>query len=261
MNHQLVNELNQHTPTIFSNPIPPNGPHIAMNCQSGGGNIISDYNNNMNSMDVEVPNIPMVGGGGGMIDANYTGGELDKMKNYIVQTGGRIHKDQSISEAFFDLLKKRKLLAVKRKSELQKGFVTLLRARKKMYTQRKAKLSKSLGNVYARSPMTRLIGRDMQQQRSNRIVLKSNTSKAIGRSIGKSIGRSVAIAGGSRKCSASCKNKSHKHKKRVHFAAQHGGVGYSANGINLPSNLSMLASPASFTPYPQCTGAPYQHYV
>lgn len=254
MGDVFVNALNQHTPTIFSNTIIPNGPHNAMNCQKGGSKIISGII--MNGVEPVVPAIAMRGGGDWNNDSKYTGGELDQMKNFIEQTGGGVRKDQSISEAFFDLLKKRKTLAVKRKSELQKGFKTLLSARKKLYTQRKAKLGKSLKTVYARSPAGRMIGRDIQQQRNNRIVLKSKSNRAIGRSIG----RSKSIAGGGRKCSSSCKNKNHKHKK-VRFASQTGGVGYSANGINLPSNLSMLASPASFTPYPQCTGAPYQHYA
>ena len=101
-----VNALNQHTPAIFSNTIPPNGPHVAMNCQQGGesGIKISDNIMNMNTTEaVKVPDIPMRGGGDYKNDAHYTGGELVDMENYIAQIGGGVRKDQSISEAFFDL--------------------------------------------------------------------------------------------------------------------------------------------------------------
>ena len=269
MNNSHVNVFNQHTPFIFSNTIPPNGPHTLC---GGSANIISNKVMSNFSTLVPVPQIAMRGGGiDAQIDSNYTGGEIEQMHNYVLQTGGKIRKDQSISEAFFDLLKKRKTLAVERKTELQKGFKTLLHSRKKMFSERKAKLGKSLGNVYSRSPASRLVGRDMQQRNNNRIVLKSKSRSkskrsAIGRSIGRSMGRSMSIAGGGKKtCLSSCKlrGRRHKHKggKHVRFALQHGGVGYSTNDINLPPNLSMLASPASFTPSPPCVGLPYQHYV
>ncbi len=169
-------------------------------------------------------------------------------------TGGKIKRNQSIADAFFSLIGKRKTLAVNRKNALQKGFKTLLSSRKKMFARRKAKLTKRLGNIYSRSPVSIMNGRNTHQM-NNRIVLKNK----IGRSMGKSISRSANIAGGGMKCSTSCKNKSHRHKKHVRFSTQSGGVGYSVAGVNLPANLSMLASPGTFTPYPSCDGAPYQH--
>jgi hypothetical protein len=196
----------------------------------------------------QVPNIIQRGGG----DSSYTNKELERMHEHILIGGGKIKRNQSISDAFFTLIGKRKVLAVNRKNSLQKGFKTLLSSRKKMFNARKAKLTQKLRNVHSRSPASILVGRDMRQMNSNRIVLKSK----MGKSMGKSIGRSASIAGGGK-----YNGHSHRHKKRVHFSTQIGGVGYGLGGINLPSNLSMLASPGTFTPYPHCSGASYQHPV
>ena len=253
----LVNALSQHTPIVFANNILPHSSHNApFNCpQRGGGNIISPKYM-MNTIDNLVPNIIQRGGG----DGAYTEEELAQMTHHILIGGGKIKRNQSISDAFFTLIGKRKVLAVNRKNALQKGFKTLLSSRKKMFNARKVKLTQKLGKVYARSPASIMVGRDMRQMNSNRIVLKSK----MGRSMGRSVGRSASIAGGGKHhahCGASCKraSHSHRHKKRVHFSTQSGGVGYGIGGVNLPANLSMLASPGTFTPYPHCSGVSYQH--
>jgi hypothetical protein len=196
-----------------------------------------------------------VGGGTAFNDASYSDAQLGGMEHAVVQMGGKVKKDQSISEAFFTLLKNRKYLAIQRKNELVKGFNTLLKTRKKLFKQRKEVLNKTFSGMRGRSPAERMIGRDMRQMgNSDRIALKFNIGKSMGRSIGKSIGQ----AGGRRrpKCSKSCRKK-HRH----HRHTLKGGAGYAIAGMNISPSDSALA-PGLFARYNDCpVNGTYQHPV
>jgi len=191
-------------------------------------------------------------------DASYSEPQLGGMEHAVVQMGGKIKKDQSVSEAFFTLLKNRKYLAIQRKNELAKGFKTLLKTRKKLFKHRKEVLGKTFSSARGRSPAERMIGRDMRQMGDrNRITLKHNIGKSMGRSIGKSIGQ----AGGRRrpKCSRSCKKK-HRHHRHSSKSLK-GGAGYAVAGMNLAPSDSALA-PGLFARYNDCpANGTYQHPV
>ena len=193
-------------------------------------------------------------------DASFGAEQLSGMNNAIVQMGGKVKRDQSISQAFFTLLSNRKYLAIQRKNQLAKGFKTLLATRKKLFKKRKEALNKTFSGMRGRSPTERMVGRDMRQMEdSRRITLKHNISKSIGRSIGKSIGQ----AGGRRssKCLRSCKKK-HRHSRNASIKKRmKGGAGYAIAGVNISPNESALAQ-GIFSRYNDCpAGGTYQHPV
>lgn len=266
----VINAFNQHPSFTLASNSMPHGSHIASCAQQGGGeNKISPY-----IMGEEHDELEMLGAGiamqsgGGIDDAKYTEEQLSQMLGGIVQMGGKVKRNESISEAFFSLLKKRKTLASRRKGALVKGFKTLLKTRRKLFKDRKAKLGFKLSRVYNRSPAGRMVGRDMKQGSRDRIVLKQAMGRSMGRSIGRSMGRSAGVTGGGKRRKASHKalhKASHRrsNKKHVRFSLQNGGstVGYSVAGVNLPSHLSALASPGPITHAPTCSGTPYQHFV
>ncbi len=195
------------------------------------------------------------GGGAMMNDDSYSDAQLGGMENAIVQMGGKIKKDQSISEAFFTLLKNRKYLAIQRKNELAKGFKTLLKTRRKLFKQRKEVLNKTFNSMRGRSPAERMIGRDMRQMgNSDRITLKFNIGKSMGKSIGQSGGRRHS------KCSRSCKKK-HRHYRRSSSKGLKGGAGYAVAGMNIAPSDSALAQ-GLFARYDDCpANGTYQHPV
>ncbi len=204
------------------------------------------------------PDVP-IRGGAIMNDDSYSETQLGGMEDAIVQMGGKIKKDQSISEAFFTLLKNRKYLAIQRKNELAKGFKTLLKTRKKLFQQRKEVLNKTFSVMRSRSPAERMMGRDMRQMGDrNRITLKFNVGKSTGKSIGQSIGQS----GGRKrsKCSRSCKKK-HRHHHHRSSKGLKGGAGYAVAGMNIAPSDSALAQ-GLFARYDDCpANGTYQHPV
>lgn len=201
------------------------------------------------------PDVHIGGGSSIMNDNSYSETQLGGMENAIVQMGGKIKKDQSISEAFFTLLKNRKYLAIQRKNELAKGFKTLLKTRKKLFKQRKEVLNKTFSGIHGRSPAERMVGRDMRQMgNSNRITLKFNVGKSIGKSIGQSGGRKRS------KCSRSCKKK-HRHHHHRSSKGLKGGAGYAVAGMNIAPSDSALAQ-GLFARYDDCpANGTYQHPV
>ena len=288
-----VNALNVHPSGFFSDNAIPNGPHVA--CQRGGAqNLISDNSmtqfggNTELTSGIDAFNQALAGGmrggsayqyrGGSseeldtlaeeilvktggetqMVDSSFSAPQLGGMSNAIMQMGGKVKKGQSISQAFFTLLKNRKYLAIQRKKQLAKGFKTLLQTRKKLFKHRKEALNKTFSGMRGRSPAERMVGRDMRQMGSNneRIALKHN----IGRSIGRSKSRSIGQAGGRRgasKCPRSCRKK-HRHTKSV---TMKGGAGYAIAGMNLAPSDSALAQ-GLFARYNDCpANGTYQHPV
>ena len=281
-----VNALNVHPSGFFSDNTIPNGPHVARQ-QGGSQNLISDNSmtqfggNTELTAGIDALNQALAGGGyqfrggssqelnaiadkilgqtGGssqMVDSSFSAPQLGGMENAIMQMGGKVKKGQSISQAFFTLLRNRKYLAIQRKNQLAKGFKTLLKTRKKLFKQRKESLRKTFSGPRGRSPAERMVGRDMRQMGSNneRIALKHN----IGRSIGRSKSRSIGQAGGA-KCSRSCRKK-HRHHKSKSIKMK-GGAGYAIAGMNLAPSDSALAQ-GLFARYNDCpVDGTYQHPV
>jgi hypothetical protein len=287
-----VNALNVHPSGFFSDNAIPNGPHVA--CQKGGAqNLISDNSmtqfggNTELTTGISALNQALAGGalkgGGGyqyrggssqkldniadkilgqtggssqMVDSSFSAPQLGGMEHAITQMGGKVKKGQSISQAFFTLLKNRKYLAIQRKNQLATGFKTLLKTRKKLFKHRKEALNKTFSGMRGRSPAERMVGRDMRQMGSNnnRIALKHN----IGRSIGRSKSKSIGQAGGAL-CSRSCRKK-HRHRKSKSTKMK-GGAGYAIAGMNLAPSDSALAQ-GLFARYNDCpANGTYQHPV
>jgi hypothetical protein len=193
-----------------------------------------------------------VGGGAQMVDSSFSATQLGGMEQAIVQMGGKVKKDQSISQAFFTLLRNRKYLAIKRKNQLAKGFKTILQTRKKLFKHRKEALNKTFSGMRGRSPAEKMVGRDMRQMGKNdRITLKYN--------IGASRSRSIGHSGGRRddNCSRSCMKK-HRHNRSKRMK---GGAGYAIAGMNLAPSDSALAQ-GLFARYDDCpVNGTYQHPV
>ena len=284
-----VNALNVHPSGFYSDNSIPNGLHVACQQQGGAQNLISDNSmtyfggNNELTANIEAFNgmlrgcalggsgyqyrggsseslndiadkiTVQVGDGAAFGDASYSRAQIGGMENAIVQMGGKVKKDQSISEAFFTLLKNRKYLAIQRKNELEKGFKTILKTRKKLFKKRKEVLDKTFSGARGRSPAERTLGRDMRQMGNNRITLKYNIGKSVGRSIGQTGGRRRP------KCSRSC-GKKHRHRRHSSKSLK-GGAGYAIAGMNLSPSDSALA-PGLFARYNDCpANGTYQHPV
>ena len=203
-------------------------------------------------------------GGETLNDASFGVEQLSGMNDAIVQMGGKVKKDQSISQAFFTLLRNRKYLAIQRKNQLAKGFKTLLATRKKIFKKRKEALDKTFSGMRGRSPAERMVGREMKQtEDSRRITLKHNIAKSIARSVGRSVGKSIKQAGGRRssKCLRSCKKKHRHHRHTSIKKRMKGGAGYAIAGINISPSDSALAQ-GLFSRYNDCpVGGTYQHPV